>query len=52
MTAALPVLAGALFAAGTYLVLQRPLARILLRHGADALAASQQAFACTEGGTR
>lgn len=42
MTAALPVLAGALFAAGTYLVLQRPLARILLGlallgHGANLL---------------
>jgi multicomponent Na+:H+ antiporter subunit C len=42
MTAALPVLAGALFAAGTYLVLQRPLTRVLLGlalmgHGANLL---------------
>ena len=42
MTATLPILAGVLFAAGTYLVLQRPLARILvglalLGHGANLL---------------
>ncbi len=42
MTAAVPVLAGVLFAAGTYLVLQRPLTRILLGlallgHGANLL---------------
>ena len=42
MTLALPILAGTLFAVGTYLVLQRPLARILLGlamlgHGANLL---------------
>jgi multicomponent Na+:H+ antiporter subunit C len=42
VTAALPVLAGVLFATGTYLVLQRPLTRILLGlvllgHGANLL---------------
>lgn len=42
MTATLPILAGVLFAAGTYLLLQRPLARILLGvallgHGANLL---------------
>jgi multicomponent Na+:H+ antiporter subunit C len=42
VTATLPILAGVLFAAGTYLVLQRPLARILLGlallgHGANLL---------------
>lgn len=42
MTATLPILAGVLFAAGTYLLLQRPLSRILLGlaligHGANLL---------------